>query len=1532
VKRLLTIGSAALLLACPAFAQLTLPAQDAGNFDECFNSDGDGVACSRNQQRSGSWITGDSDGENDVVLTDEGTVIIPTGSFYKHVLDYRALFNQGDPVCGPEPIVETPHHTPFVLEFSRYFRTRASYIDYGLSKGWKENYFFLLNITSSPEYRVARIEVPSGAEMNWIDVGLTGNWSEDNDGAQSMVLTLTDEPGDEHLVTDRWGGKYHFVPNTTTRPFLQYLINWLEDENGNRITLTYNANGYPILAADGFGRFIHYTWTPVSFNGTRHIARVVLPSGQILQLQHFFDSPQTYTLTYPNGDVASYGFGNDADGDFYYFNDPLAEPGARKQRVYTYGTGPTFEIDTGRVRGIKDESGHVQLARYEEPAGPSIHIEYDDGRGYQYDCALAGLNGRVTNLRTGAVTTNEWQRNGCLLKTKVDPLGSWLTADYDDLLALRVLRHNLDTSADTWTYGANNRVVDHVDPNGNVTHYDYDSRGNLVKKTYADTTYDEWTRHASGRVTDYRNRNGLVTSYQYDAHGNVSAIVLPAEPSEANPVVAYQYDVDGRVLSKTDPVGRITTYQYDSLGRRVSTTHPDGSSEQVVFGTMDLPSPTDPVSTAGLVVSRTDRNGNVTSYEYGANDRLVRESGALGEIVYTYDATDRLVARSENGDGESYGYDSAYRRTTLTRDVDATHVHVSTYQYDLLDRVVETVDPHGFTTQTSYYPESQVGSVVRQIDGSATAATTYSYDPNGNLLTEDNGNLRSYVYDSNDRRVRAYDPAPFDTNYVEYTYDAEGQLLSRRDQEGNTSSFGYSNRGRLSLEMDPTGVTVLHEYNLDDTLARTSKPATLGERTFVYDTGGRQAGGTVVVDGAANDITTTESHDGKGNVLQRVDGEGGVYAYEYDGRDRVIRSVDPLGEETLTAYSDDGAPFDPRLAAGQGGAVTVTDPNGRTKTTVYDGVGRVMREIDELGASTVFTRDVPSAGRVGVLRTDRMGRTTAEYHDGIGRLVQSTDELNHATQYVYDLQDNLTRIVDARGKETSYTCDALGRLTGEELPELGDIVAFTYRANGLLDERIDQQGNHTQYGYDAAGRRVSVLYQDGSTDTFVHDAGGRLVQAASGQYGNTVTFAYDRADRLIRDGSSGQVHLTYDRRSLETGILTPSGREFVNTYTGRGELDTISLDAGVLVDNAYDADGRLVQREFGNGTSSSWERDAHGWVSAIHHTRGASDFLHLMYTRDGEGRMLRQRNFTNTSRSETYVYDAAGRLVSFRGKVPPVREAPPVPTGSEKGVSKMQEWVLDQVGNWSQFTHNGTHEFRLHTDSNELVGISGFGNLVYDKRGNLVDDGVQGYVYDYNNQLKSVHKLSNDELVADYSYDALGRRLGRTFVDKSAITIRRLLYCYAGERIVEMRVKPTVDDPDQFLAAFAHGTEPDQPLVMVRQNQTYSFHHNAGGSTVALTNESGNTAERYEYDPYGGTRVFTGIWAPIGTDSAVGNPFTFQCRENDAEVGLIFFRERNLSPNLGRYLQRNPAGQAGGVNLYSASSLVNGRSPHALDD
>ncbi|MEQ1891906.1 MAG: hypothetical protein ABL998_05135, partial [Planctomycetota bacterium] len=1471
----------ALLASAPA-AQLTIPSAGAGNMTECYNSDGDGTECSADQHRSGSWITGDSDGIEEVVFTDGpgGHTVIPTGAYLTHIIDYRVQFNQGDEACGVEPLVETPQHAPYVLEFSRWFRSRASYVDYGLTRGWTDNLTYLFAISTVGSNRHARFETPNGTTMDWIDVGNTGTWIEDNVQMQSMELTLVDEPGDRHLVTDRWGGKYHFMPAVGSRANLPYLLDWMEDENGNRITVSYDAAGYPTQSADGFGRVLTYTWSAFIFNGTRHLVRVQRPDGVNIDLRFYLNGVQTYDVTYPNGDQASYGRSSDADGTFYYFNDPLGAPGGRKDRVYTYYDG-TF--DTGRVRGVKDESGAVRYVRREDPLDAEITIEYLDGRAFAYDCVEAGLNERITNLRTGAVTLKEWEPSSDLLVSRTDALGAFTAFDYDYGRQLRT-RRAVNAIPETWTYGVTNRVTDHVDRNGNQTHHDRDVRGNLLRRTFADGTYHEWTRGARGEPLTFRDRNGKTTSYTYDARGNVAQIIRPAQLLEANPVTTFTYDVNGRVLTRTDPMGNLTTYAHDLLGRRVSTTHPDLTSESVVYGSMDIGSSTDPVDTAGQVVRRIDRNGNATDLGFGDNDRLESESGAPGLVTHLYDALDRPIGRVENGDAEAYTYDAGVRRATLTRTVDSSTTHTTTYGYDLLDRVVAETDPHGFATARTFDGLGRLVLEARQIDGAYYTSTAYTHDNNGNVLTRAvNGHTRSFVLDTNGRVLQDHDPAPFQANFVGYTHDGEGNLLSQSDQLGHTTSYTYTNRGQLQTETDPTGLVVTRSYYLDDACKEIRNLGTGGRTLFVY-VGGNQSGSTLEVDGGANDVIVNRLQDGNGNLVQETDGEGKVWQREYDARNRLVRTIDPLGQATVTTHFDDGSSFDARLAAGQGRAETVTDALGNASTAVFDGIGRVIRTIDASGASTVFTHDLVVGSTLGTRRVDRLGKSWTEYFDSLGRKVRAVDPLGNQTHWFFDLDGNLVGLQDARGITYQHEYDALGRRTRDVFP--GDEVSYTWSADGALVSILDEDSKTTTFAYDAAGRLLTKTYDDGRVDTFVYDAGGRLASAASGLYSNTVTFEHDKADRVVREFNTREVLLAYDRRSLLTSITTPSGRVIERTYTDRGELDTVKVAGNLVSDGAYDAAGNLVQRLYGNGTSSSWTYDSVGRSATIEHFRGAQELLRLTYGYDAEGRKLTRRNRTNVSRNEFYQYDDAGQLVVYRGKVPPVRQAPPGTLNPLKGATRSQTWTFDPIGNWSQTVRNaGLPELRNHNADSELTQVGGR-ELVYDKRGNLIDDEVRTYEYDFNDRLTSVHESATGDIEAQYTYDALGRRIARTALEKLTITQRRFLYFYAGDEIVEMRERPTVNDPDVFLAAFAHGSRQDEVLAMVRNANTFYYHHDAAGSTMALTRFDGELVERYEYDPYGKTQVMEASWQPTGDLSSVGNVFTFQGQEADAESGL----------------------------------------------
>src|SRR5262249_48335953 len=77
------------------------------------------------------------------------------------------------------------------------------------------------------------------------------------------------------------------------------------------------------------------------------------------------------------------------------------------------------------------------------------------------------------------------------------------------------------------------------------------------------------------------------------------------------------------------------------------------------------------------------------------------------------------------------------------------------------------------------------------------------------------------------------------------------------------------------------------------------------------------------------------------------------------------------------------------------------------------------------------------------------------------------------------------------------------------------------------------------------------------------------------------------------------------------------------------------------------------------------------------------------------------------------------------------------------------------------------------------------------------------------------------------------------------------------------------------------------------------------GSTIALVDSTGNIQTTYAYDPFGNTTV-------AGT--ANGNPSQYTGRENEGS-GLYFYRARYYSPLLGRFINEDPIGFAGGLNL-----------------
>jgi RHS repeat-associated protein len=97
---------------------------------------------------------------------------------------------------------------------------------------------------------------------------------------------------------------------------------------------------------------------------------------------------------------------------------------------------------------------------------------------------------------------------------------------------------------------------------------------------------------------------------------------------------------------------------------------------------------------------------------------------------------------------------------------------------------------------------------------------------------------------------------------------------------------------------------------------------------------------------------------------------------------------------------------------------------------------------------------------------------------------------------------------------------------------------------------------------------------------------------------------------------------------------------------------------------------------------------------------------------------------------------------------------------------------------------------------------------------------------------------------------------------------------------------------------------------------TFFVSHDGRGNVTQLTSGTdGTTVAQYAYGPFGEL-----IRKPHpGSTYASVNPFLFSTKFWDAETDLLYYGDRYYNPTTGRWLNRDPIGELGGLNLYAFS-------------
>ena len=383
----------------------------------------------------------------------------------------------------------------------------------------------------------------------------------------------------------------------------------------------------------------------------------------------------------------------------------------------------------------------------------------------------------------------------------------------------------------------------------------------------------------------------------------------------------------------------------------------------------------------------------------------------------------------------------------------------------------------------------------------------------------------------------------------------------------------------------------------------------------------------------------------------------------------------------------------------------------------------------------------------------------------------------------------------------------------------------------------------------------------------------------------SISMAYDSMGRLTQFLQNAYaVTYSYNVPNGQTVVSRPSGRVITLNVDQRGRL-LLSQDGslGDLITYEYDNGNRVLRKVYGNGVETSYSYNPNSLIVDLVHSHNSATLSGYHYVLNKEGHRLLAQDLRDSAQSEEYGYDSNYRLISFKRGTPSGNQIPSPSTQSS--------WQLDPVSNWMQNTTDGVVSSFVSNNVNEYTQVDG-SQYVYDNRGNLLDDGIYLYSYDYENRLVEVKDKSTVQTVAQYSYGPFGRRINKAL---NGTTIE-YLYCFGN--VIEQY------DSGVLEKEYMHGSGTADKVIFSNGNANFCL-SNSLGSVIGITDATGNLVETYQYAAYGKPTILDSGGAQIST-SSIGNPYLFGAMRYDYESGLYHTLYRKYSNQIGRFLSRDP--------------------------
>ncbi len=1031
---------------------------------------------------------------------------------------------------------------------------------------------------------------------------------------------------------------------------------------------------------------------------------------------------------------------------------------------------------------------------------------------------------------------------------------------------------------------------------------------------------------ANGKlIQSYSDKDGTSIYYVYDQQNR-----LTQQYDSYGFTLNFAYSEQGFVSQVTDQGARIWTYTYDEFGRLAQVLDPDSNTKDYSYQLIDnigykkhfLNS----INDNGIdpVLSVTWANRTIGSSTRMRVASYMESDGKRHDYTYSSTTYNGVPAIRVIKDTKQVGSNTTIERKTYIADTATYHLlsvvnntdntSVATV-YDNRGKIASRTDKRGNITQYEYNIAGSPSKIIELAGTPNAKEINFTYWNNTDrVAVKSEYGLREtrYTYDTNLRVLTKtlVDVGRGKQRVTTYTYhpntsDSKGNLILGEIQSIDGSQIG---------SQDITSI----EYNAQGLKTRINYPENQSIR-YTYNSVGQPLTTTNI-----NGVVSELSYDSKNRLVQ-IRKNGRVLQRRYNSQGLLEQSTDQLGRVTSFVYNAQKQP------------TQVTYPSGDYVTLTYNYTvanTEITRRYYQSDKTLISTRSVrhdaisnnplseflsSSSLQVRLLQYNQLNELTQKtlygqfgtnttsvsnyQYNSEGFLSQFRNSLGGITTFEYDDIGQLSKVTDPNNAVTQYTNTVWGELLQMTSPDTG---TTTYQINpaGNIDSQVSASNQQVIYSYDARNRVTQIDHDGVSLDVqLTYDQGlygvGHLTSVIDGS-GNTQQ-VYDEYGLLTQvnasvAGTSLNIIYSYNEVNVLTNITYPSGSQLIYNYDLSGRLSGIQLTENAstqdIVTNINWRGTNISNYQHGNALLTEYNYDTAGRLISKQFGSTNNRFQNQL---DNQGNITQQILSQNGIQSSNdFEYDRLGRLIKDTNAI----------------LSLGLTYGYDSVGNRQskqESTSGNSFTYTYEPNTNRLSQINNV-PIQRDAVGNRLADGVRQFQYNAMNRVSQINNQQSN-IQAVYTYNYLGQRV-RKQVSGTQIDDRRYAYDSGGRLLGEYdslgrRIKEYVylnsNDSIQLVAQiepdgtiiYIHTDHLGTPRLASRQDQTIVWRWNSDAFGEQAANE----------DPDTDGQIIT-------------VNLRFPGQYYDSESGLHYNYYRDYDPSIGRYVQSDPVGLAGGLNTY----------------